>query len=537
MTRIVAALLVIVVSVTTLFVAYPPKKAEAAFNIAACATTPAQRAAQAALAQSTAAGFAAAAVMVTDIPGAAFQGSIDAAVSQNNFKESCFDAIFYFVAELLITHMTQSIVQWINTGFEGSPSFITNPGQFFADIANEEFLSFVETVFPNTAGIIDFFCSPNLAFDLKIRFYLRYSHESTERKVQCTVTDVIDNTTGLVKDFESFVGGEFAQGGGWNRWFQVTQNPNNNKFGLDYTIESEFLKQLARTVGEEETVANWGRGFRSKVENLEEGINSVITLPGATIEDSLNRALGAPAGRLQVADEFNEIVSALLGQLVNQVLQRGLSGVSRSGSGSGSGSYLDDLRNQSEDCTPSNQEGCEEAVYPNTPTSTPPFTPTTTVPVVDNSNEGNVALNKSATMSSYEDDLTSPGAAVDGRVGRAANFDNATTQWQRQPWWQVDLQGLYTLSEIEIWPRPNAGDATGNFFIMTSPNPMSRQESLEALLDRPDVRSLYVSGGIPNPPYVGAMGSTTARYVRIQRAEEGNKKLRLAEVKVYGIQN
>ena len=33
--------------------------------------------------------------------------------------------------------MTASIVNWINSGFHGDPTFISDPGAFFLDVANE----------------------------------------------------------------------------------------------------------------------------------------------------------------------------------------------------------------------------------------------------------------------------------------------------------------------------------------------------------------------------------------------------------------
>ncbi|MEK7558438.1 MAG: hypothetical protein AAB507_01265, partial [Patescibacteria group bacterium] len=60
------------------------------------------------------------------------------ATSLLEFKEDCLDGIAYMVAKIILRQMTQSIITWINTGFEGDPLFLTNPEQYFGNIANQE---------------------------------------------------------------------------------------------------------------------------------------------------------------------------------------------------------------------------------------------------------------------------------------------------------------------------------------------------------------------------------------------------------------
>ena len=52
-----------------------------------------------------------------------------------------------------------------------------------------------------------------------------------------------------------------------------------------------------------------------------------IQTPGTTIENRLTQALGSDVQRLISADEFNEILSALFGQLI----QKGISAIGRAG--------------------------------------------------------------------------------------------------------------------------------------------------------------------------------------------------------------
>src|SRR5262245_57301049 len=60
-----------------------------------------------------------------------------------NIKEYVLDPLAYMAAKMAMQSLTESVVNWANGGFEGSPAFITNLRQNFQsladDIANEFF--------------------------------------------------------------------------------------------------------------------------------------------------------------------------------------------------------------------------------------------------------------------------------------------------------------------------------------------------------------------------------------------------------------
>src|SRR4051812_20672750 len=43
------------------------------------------------------------------------------------YKESVLDGLAWTVAKSALSTLTTDVVNWINTGFSGSPSFVTNP--------------------------------------------------------------------------------------------------------------------------------------------------------------------------------------------------------------------------------------------------------------------------------------------------------------------------------------------------------------------------------------------------------------------------
>ncbi|MAF99136.1 MAG: hypothetical protein CMH61_00845 [Nanoarchaeota archaeon] len=253
-------------------------------------------------------------------------------------KEFLLDTIAWGIVNLLIQEMSHSIINWINSGFQGNPAFVTDFGGFLRNIADEKIGEIIE------GSDLAFLCDP---LDIKFSLALRYA-TPFKKKVECTLSDVVGN-------IDDFINGDFGRGG-WDGWIELTTKPKNNRYGAYLSSAAELEARIQFSQFEKGKVVEFGRGFLS-YEKCDEGpqpqgggpgapINCEIVTPGSVIEKQLNSTLGLPAQRLVIADEINEIVAALIGQLLKKVITgvRGLRGVSqRDSSGS---SYLDRIRNE-----------------------------------------------------------------------------------------------------------------------------------------------------------------------------------------------
>lgn len=267
-------------------------------------------------------------------------------------KDACLDGIAKMVAQIIIRQVSASIVNWINGGFEGGPGFVTDPKAFFMDIGNE-----VSGEFIRGAGL-DFLCSP---FRMQIKLALaakRSSKSNFANRSQCTLTGILDNA----ENFNAFVGGDFSVGG-WGGWFSMTQNPQNNFRDALVMAEAEMELRIGSEKNTQSVKLNWGKGFLSwdKCVEYEEQDSSggsegpkpkclkkKIATPGSVIQEQLNQVLPSELRGLEVADEINEIIGALVGQLINKVMTGvgGLAGASqKSGGGSGK-SFTDDWQDE-----------------------------------------------------------------------------------------------------------------------------------------------------------------------------------------------
>ncbi|HEY4508580.1 MAG TPA: hypothetical protein VJJ55_02885, partial [Candidatus Paceibacterota bacterium] len=262
-------------------------------------------------------------------------------------KECILDITAKQIARAVLQSFTKSVVSWINSGFEGKPSFVTNPTGFLMDVADREFGREIRKIAP-------ILCSPfrlNLQFALGLQYSL-----NTKEEVGCRLSDVIANARG---SYDSFVSGDFRSGG-WRNWVTITNTPQNNIYGAYLGAVGRLDASIISATGEEVKLLDFGKGFKSwrscderapdeKDKNgkvLRRGECTKpgkIKTPGSIIVDQTSGTLQSSLRELEVADEIDEIFGALVNQLLIRTLgPGGLLGNSEPEPGGGP-SYLDQL--------------------------------------------------------------------------------------------------------------------------------------------------------------------------------------------------
>lgn len=208
-----------------------------------------------------------------------------------------WDQMGWCLVNSIIESVGAATVNWINSGFQGNPVFIENPEQFFADVADIQAGAFLNEL---TGG---FMCEPiqNL---VRVNLATNYNSSISPYgdRAQCTFS-------GSVENLESFMSGENFS---WDDWMSYTQNPNNNPFGATINGQIELNNRIASSLGVQSTLLDWGGGFFSSKDPK----TGEIKTPGSVIEKQLNDRLGSGQRRLEIADEFDEIVNALVNQLI-----------------------------------------------------------------------------------------------------------------------------------------------------------------------------------------------------------------------------
>lgn len=281
-------------------------------------------------------------------------------------KEYILDAVIYKVLDLVIQKMTASTVKWINSGFKGRPAFMTNPGAYFQELGDGIAGDFIFNN-PN----LNFLCGPISA---RIKIALASNYRGGDINWQCTLSDVSGNMEDFINDFDK---------GGWDKFFRLTQDSQNNPIGAYIQAEGELARQIAKKTDEKNKELSWGKGFFSTtkcpvgrsitkvVTNPEGGVavtyEDGVTInqqpspnlkiggcgveeetvtPGSIVEGQLGEVLSIGGKRLAVADEINEMISALLNQLVSRVIGGvggGLRGISQKDPTNESGQAFSEL--------------------------------------------------------------------------------------------------------------------------------------------------------------------------------------------------
>lgn len=296
-------------------------------------------------------------------------GDIPVADNSANSKESCLDAIAYTAAKIVLAKLTESTLNWINSGFDGSPTFVQDPGSFFKSIADEQVSSFTATIgfdpqqFPFGREIAQNIIN-------SIQKQLDYNASITSGNL----LNYDNNPNTPYKErFEAFTA-DFLYGGGWDGYLAVTQITNANPF--DSYIQSvnhigpvvnsssqqknpvtqirQELEQSGGFLALKKCVdPSWYTSERSDptftraqaiaqskndpndadTQAAREWLNDHTCLryetktPGIALAQSLDISLGSSQRQLELADELNESISAVFDALLKQAFHKGISGL------------------------------------------------------------------------------------------------------------------------------------------------------------------------------------------------------------------
>ena len=124
-----------------------------------------------------------------------------------------------------------------------------------------------------------------------------------------------------------FLTGNFTQGGGWNSWFMLTQNPNNNPYDIYFKTNDRLNSQVAAVQLSKTTELNWNNGylsFRKCEGDQKDKSKCPITTPGSVIQTKLESTLNLGTNRLVLAQKFDQVVTALVDQLITTAVDKTL---------------------------------------------------------------------------------------------------------------------------------------------------------------------------------------------------------------------
>ncbi len=171
---------------------------------------------------------------------------------QKKLKDECLNGVAYALAKAQLASITNKTVNWINSGFNGDPLFIRDRESYFKSLGDQTLQSLLgplssvtnATIYPFGA---DF--ARTAILSAKTSFLDRSKSTLTNSLKPGATTD-------------SFAT-DFSQGG-WDGWFSLTQNPQNNPLGFGILASQELAdKTNAKKQGAKEEL-DQGDGFLSQ---------------------------------------------------------------------------------------------------------------------------------------------------------------------------------------------------------------------------------------------------------------------------------
>ncbi|MEI6400379.1 MAG: hypothetical protein WCO58_02560 [bacterium] len=245
----------------------------------------------------------------------------------NNTK-ACIDAIAVSLARVVLQQLTESIVNWINSGFDGNPLYIRNRESFFASIENESINGLKNGLLAKYEDDPSF--SPYAKSALRQLI--------TDRKVSLSPLDNFKYTGPDPKVFKK----DFSEGGGWAAWKSVTLSERNNPLGVSINLAEESDKLINQKVGAvqaelsqpnflsvKKCVDPAGYVEAHKADPKVTCNRWEVVTPGSVVQNQINQALGTTGRQLEIANDVNTSVSKIFTALTDQLIKRGLSSLSK----------------------------------------------------------------------------------------------------------------------------------------------------------------------------------------------------------------
>lgn len=302
--------------------------------------------------------------------------------------------IAWQIAHEVLHSLTSSVVNWINSGFNGSPAFLTNPEGYFMNLGDQVAGDLIGDAGPLAKSL----CTP---FALNIRLGIAQGQANADNQYnnqyKCTLSTIIaaqrnsgasigvsptangltlgDILNGNIASTSYLAGnngvlsvngssintaeartkdclnGNFNQCG-WGGFAGMMTQPQNTGGSAYIMAQDALLVQQATKATAVNNDLNRGGGFLSfqSCDNIpaagSTATKKVCTTqtPGSYINATLAKATGASADELNLTNDLNQVVSALFSQLLSKTLSGGLYASTQSSPNyPGMGSYINQL--------------------------------------------------------------------------------------------------------------------------------------------------------------------------------------------------
>jgi len=237
------------------------------------------------------------------------------------------DNMAIMLMRIVINKISDETVSYINRGFkdrENGSGFPLDLEKTFLNAGD----AIAGMVIDQAVGANGTLCEPfqfQLELALQSNANINSQKSSDDFIGSCPLSSIVKNGEAGINNFLS---GDFINEGGWDTWYVMTQDPLGNPYSSLFTIQADIDSRQARAIGIQKEQLAWSRGFLNSQDCIKK--NPVddnqcvewgpVKTPGSILEGQLQKVLGSEVDQLNVASNFNQIVTALVGQMEKLVI-------------------------------------------------------------------------------------------------------------------------------------------------------------------------------------------------------------------------
>ena len=237
-------------------------------------------------------------------------------------KECALDAIATAAVKGAAASLAASYIDWALTGFHGTPLFLSNPGQFWTDFADQAIGYALDD-----AGL-GFLCDGGFEIDISAFLQLRYSRIEIEPP-RCSLSDAIDSLAGTGAQIQS-VGDDLEN----LRFINVKRIENTIKYGNPLSKINEaddLVRRVELNIGEIPTYRDLLTGddetklasFDPECVKHRDPADCQVYTSSEDIAQKKNKVEDINLDSLTTADELGEaLISAMAEATVAGLLRR-----------------------------------------------------------------------------------------------------------------------------------------------------------------------------------------------------------------------
>lgn len=250
----------------------------------------------------------------------------------SSVSDVSLDSIMFCIVNEVLTYITNSTINWINNGFQGSPVFVQNPERMLQTIADREMGNFTYSLSNGVKSIAG--SATNQIANGAKRAIIGIAEPIRSQVTQNIIGSYNSGFEDSIRpslnalsnaNYNSCINGNWNACGGFNGFAELAR-PENNVYGATHIAQIELNRRIAeqQQLQKEELARNNGfKSFKTCQQGYTRGYdgtcnpaNSTVTTPGYLVGQELQSRGLMKYMRVAVAKDFDSIVTALVNQLV-----------------------------------------------------------------------------------------------------------------------------------------------------------------------------------------------------------------------------